>query len=85
MVKKIGIFFNQSYQKQSFKEIYFCNEYLKNNDPHLIIYRIIFCNSLITFRHNYYAKYVFEIFNMVDGFQIFVISRGTATLIVSNF
>ena len=30
-------------------------------------------------------KYVFDIFNMVDFFKIFVISRSTEIPIVSNF
>ena len=35
-------------------------DYLCNN--------IFFGNLLITFRHYYYAKYVFNFFNMVDFF-----------------
>ena len=52
-------------------------DYLWNN--------LFFGNFLITFWHYYYAKYVFEIFNGVNFFLIFVISRSTEILIVSNF
>ena len=54
---------------------------------HLIIHGTIFFfgNLLITFWHYYYTKSVFDFFNMVDIFQIFVISRSTEILIVLKF
>ena len=44
-----------------------------------------FYNFFITFRHYYYAKYVFDFFNMIVYFFIFFISRITESLIVLNF
>ena len=49
------------------------------------LWDIFLSNLLITFRHYYYAKYAFVIFNTVDLFQIFVTSQSTEILIVSNF
>ena len=48
---------------------------MKERIGHMIIYGtiIFFRNFFITFLHFYYAKDVFDFFNMVDFFQIFVV------------